>query len=257
MADRLRPAALLLLAALLLTGCLRRPPQAQAPAPPPVPPPPPPVAATVLFPAQDWHLTFDVLDRGAPQAADVTEELVREPGHLVATYNGTPYITWIFNAEGIWRQDPKGSVLLRYLPPQLTDGEAWKQTSGSDVVWFHLRRDPSPCGSLTDPEHCWRLTMLNRDEMTDFHFAGGLGAVRVNDENFKAPDQSYVKTLKTQRSGTLSATVRKSHLDRARPTGGIAAPVTSVDATEFEAALQALSAPAARADTDGHGQRNS
>jgi len=263
MAHRLRLVTSVLLSALLLTACsLKKPPPVAAPEPAPAPPPVPAVPATILYPDKDVRLTFDVLDRGAPRPTPITEQLLREPDRIVATYNGTPYVTWVTNANGIWRQDPKGPALLRYLPAQMRDGDAWKQVSGNSEVWFRLRQEAGPCGAVSQPEQCWVLAVVNRSEYTEFHFAGGLGPVRVSDENWATPADSFEKSITSQQPVTLAATDRKQLLDRAPVPTGAAAAVSATTAAEFEANLKAAQAQASatavaaavQADLDGDGK---
>lgn len=246
----IRPATLMLILAVLLAGCefkmprLLRFERAPAPAgettqPTEQPTPPPPVLADALFPAQDWRLTYAVTDLGQ-EPVQVVEELIRDESRLVATYNGSPYITWVFNDEGVWRSDPKGGgALLLYLPKNLLDGDAWKQTSGDADVWFRLKESREACPGwfwAGQPEQCWELTVLNRGERTRFAMVTGLGPTFAQAENWAAPAESFSKKATAHRAGQLSEEQRKQVLDSVKLPTTPPAPVIPVSSGEFETA---------------------
>lgn len=142
--------ALLLTATLITTGCVR---QTGAP-----PPPPPPVPATA--PATP-----------GPAAPDPAPSPARQPTPADLVQGAGP--GWLITPEGVWRHDPRGPALLRYLPP-LVGSAAWKQVSGDAEVWFSFQR------SYTCDYHpCWQLTVLNRLERTTYTMAPGHGILKA------------------------------------------------------------------------------
>ncbi|MFZ5816367.1 MAG: hypothetical protein ACOY93_13890 [Bacillota bacterium] len=243
-----------LLCAALLAGCSLPFWKAKEPEPPaPSPPPlelPAPDPFLVLLPQQDLHLLMEVQDHGA-QPVQIAEEWLREEAEqaLIATYAGVPYVRWEWNAEGLWRLDPRGGgVMLRYLPPTLTDGAVWKQQSGAETVWFHLARRAEPCplpgGESAD---CWNLTVLNRRELLTFTFARGIGPVAAVAENFANRSDSFTKKLIQKGPSQLSPEQRAGLLAQLKSPGRPAAPVQTATLEEFQAARAAVQGGAAPA----------
>ncbi|HYG58675.1 MAG TPA: hypothetical protein VD902_11515, partial [Symbiobacteriaceae bacterium] len=123
-----------------------------------------PEFAAGLFPPSDWQVSFAIRDHGTTADYTVVEELLRDGVRVVATQNGSPYVTWVLNQAGLWRLDPRGGgALLRYLPAELQDGMAWKQVSGGADVWFRLNR-ATECAGQAAGAKCWTVTVLNRGE---------------------------------------------------------------------------------------------
>jgi len=155
--------------------------------------------AAQLLPGDGAQHGFTLSD-----GAVVEEHYIRDGGRLIGSYNGEPYVTWFITDQGIFRRDPRGPGLLRYLPPEPEDGLAWKQRSGDADVWFNLQAVPqchSPLGPTYDA--CWQLTVLNRGEQTVYLFSPGpapenwigdmTGVLEVRGDNFGNPAESYVK----------------------------------------------------------------
>lgn len=163
---------------LVLMGCAKAPKPAPPPEPaPPVGPPPAPigVAAGSLFPAAAAQYLYRVIEGGADET--VTERLVRQEGRIDGFYDGTHYLTWHLNDEGVWREDPGGSkVLLRYLPPVLEEMQ-WQQRAGEQQVWFRLSYAPHRC--MARGSACWQLEVLREAQRTIFEFYEGTGPVQV------------------------------------------------------------------------------
>lgn len=252
------PTTLLLLALLMLSGCGGKwfgakkeaepePPEVVGllPAPEPVV-----VAAPVqaMLPDRDWQIRFQIADFGK-EPVPVLEELIRVENRLVATQAGNPYVTWVLNEEGLWRQDPRGGgALLRYLPPVLADPEAWKQSSGEQDVWFRLTPGAPFCDNLAVAqrqllaEECWTLTVVNRKEELTLIFAPGLGAVWAESKNHLNQSDSFVKRMDRDRPGGLSPEHREEALKKAPVPRGAPAPVVPVTLEQFaEAARLAAS----------------
>lgn len=198
-----------------------------------------PEPASALLPAADLQVTFGVRDYGAAKDDVVVEEIIRDGARFVATYNGSPYVTWVLNDTGLWRVDPRGGgALLRYLPPELEDGAAWKQVSGTAEVWFRLTRATGPCAGQGADAKCWTVTVLNRGEETAFTFAPGLGPVSVMSVDHVKQANSFTKTIRGQKPGALKEPDKSTALKNARPSQGALAPVVQVTAEEFEAATE-------------------
>jgi predicted small lipoprotein YifL len=241
-----RPAAVLLalVTVTTLTGCGKWLPwnksaatktPAQVEAPPPEGGP-----AAGMFPSQDQHLAFTVTDRGK-QPIGVEEDLVREGERLVAAQGGAaPYATWLLNADGVWRKDPKGTALLRYLPRTLRDTQAWKQSSDGVDVWFRIARAEKGCAlpAGVQAEQCWGLTVLNRGEKTEFLFASGLGPVSADSENWKTPASSFAKKVTAAQPGKLQSAARGKLIAEAPATTATPAPVIPVSDADFVKALE-------------------
>jgi hypothetical protein len=254
MARFARLLALFLILAVLLTGCSAKlprllrfdfskpepetPPPAATEAPPP-PPLPELVPAASLLPAADWRITFSVRDLGQPPV-EVEEDLLLDGGRLVGLYNGMPYVTWLLREDGLWRLDPKGGgALLRYLPPILQDGEAWRQRSGSAEVWFRLRRLEPECTGWPwpgQPEQCWELTVLNRGEKIVFTLVSGIGPVHVNAQNWETPRESFIKAITDHRASPLTEARRTEVLGHVKPLEAEPGAVIPVSPAEFDAA---------------------
>jgi hypothetical protein len=168
-------------------------------------------------------------------------------------------VTWFITKDGVWRQDPKGTALLRYLPPVLQDNQFWKQKSGADEVWFRLKRQ-TPCESFTGntvPE-CWDLTVLNRQERTTFRLTAGMGVLTVQSENYAKPAESYTKSQRFNPPNPAVPNKADLLKDGARLPDGALPPVTSVTSDEFDAAVKALLGGAVTAvdlDADGKPER--
>lgn len=214
------PLALLLLGALLLSACGSSP-VVKEPTPTEVLEPAQPAsepsgadpgsAPAVLSPAEVDPPAAALLPGNGAQhgfmlsdGTQIEEHYVRDGGRLIGSYNGEPYVTWFITDQGIFRRDPKGPGLLRYLPPEPEDGLAWKQRSGDTDVWFNLQAVPqcqSPLGPAYDT--CWQLTVLNRAEQTVYLFSPGpapedwlddsTGVLDVRADNFANPAESFVK----------------------------------------------------------------
>lgn len=236
---------LALVTAASLSGCGKWPPWKKSEPKAPVvvadPPPPDGGPAAGLFPTQDQQLSFMVTDRGK-QPIVVQEDLLRDGERLIAAQGGaTPYVTWLFNADGVWRKDPRGSTLLRYLPHTLRDVQAWKQSSDGADVWFRVARSakgcPLPAGAHA--EQCWGLTVLNRGERTEFLFATGLGPVSAEAENWTTPAASFTKQVSAIQPGKLQPAARSKQLTLAPPTTATPAPVVPVSDADFSKALAA------------------
>lgn len=198
------------------------------------------VAFQTLLPSRDWQVRFWVTDWGK-EPEPVQEQLIPDGARLVATYAGVPYVSWVVDDQGLWRQDPKGGgALLRYLPPVLTGEEGWKQTSGQEQVWFYLTPGAQFCAMLAGSQQqfaagdCWTLTVLNRGERMTLVFAPGLGPVHADVRNFKAPADSFTKRMDRDGPGALGAGDRAAALKGAKPATGEPAPVLPVTRAAFE-----------------------
>lgn len=214
------------------------PPAKQAPALPPADK----VPAAALFPSEDISLTFGIWDEGA-NPVDVTETLVRDGNRVAAAYNGRVYLTWHLLESGAWRRDPKGGgALLRYLPPVLKEGLAWKQKSGDAEVWFKLNRAAAPCLKYYEkpPEgDCWQLAVLNRGEWSGFRFSAGnpVGPNQASAVVWGEVANSFEKNLSSNwQNPPPTKAVREEILTRTEPspTGSLPA-VTEVSLAEFRA----------------------
>ncbi len=219
-----KPLALLVLGALLfLSACGSSPavneptrpadvPVEAEPGPTPLEAEPgTPAAPAVLSPAETDPPAVQLLPGDGAQhhffrsdLTSVEEHYIRDGARLIGASNGEPYVTWFITDQGIFRRDPKGPGLLRYLPPEPEDGLAWKQRGGDADVWFNLQAVPechSPLGPTYDA--CWQLTVLNRQEQTVYVFAPGpapegwigdmTGILDERVDHFADPAQSFVK----------------------------------------------------------------
>ncbi|HLN64697.1 MAG TPA: hypothetical protein VK464_24505 [Symbiobacteriaceae bacterium] len=212
---------------------LKRPPASEPVAAEPVAPAPAPTLARTLFPTEPRVAGYDLSD-----GTKSTEVLLPDQQRLVQTYNGVPYITWFFTADGVWRKDPRGDTVLRYLPRDLTDGLVWKHTVPTGSVWFRLTRlsGCQPAGQA--PAECWQVQVLNRGELTTFTFATGMGPVSAAAENYAKPADSFTKTLKSFGPVTVTPVQRTDLLGRGLSLEKLAgAPVEPAAAADFEAAL--------------------
>ena len=257
---RHRPALLLVLA-LLLTGC-SRPPAAQSPATtPPVTEAPAPtapaasgVSAELVLPRDNDAYIYNLSGNSL-----VDEAYVRDGERLIGSYEGKVYVTWFITPEGVYRQDPKGKVLLRYLPPILPEDEvAWKQSSGGEEVWFSLRPVGECAGhDQTRKSACWSLIMLNRGERVSYLLGQGQGIVQAESANFVKPADSYTKSVAS--AGQTPPPAREVFLrDGARRPEGALPPVTAVEPAAFDAEAKALpvkfGANVTKVDLDGDGK---
>jgi hypothetical protein len=242
--------ALAMAIAFLLAACSRPAPKAEeepstgekpaessgptAPAPDPKGPSGDPETLS-LMPAPDRTYVYVVSDEEKP----VTETYIRDGERLIGTYNGKVYVTWVVNGQGIWRQDPKGTALLRYLPPDLKPDLAWTQPSGDRTVWFRLRKSSCEPGNMDRAKVCWELTMLNGAERATFLFAQGEGIVYAASENLARPEASYVKRRSWEPPQEAPGPVAVP-TEPASPPSGAPAPVTEVSLAEFAATETAL-----------------
>jgi hypothetical protein len=219
------------------------------------------VAAATLFPARDWGLEFQVLDLEPGTTSQPREHLLRDGNRVVAVYDGRPYATWLIDETGVWRADPQNpGTLLRYLPPVLSEGATWTQESGGEIVWFQLTREPGgPClvggASSLPEEQCWTLTVLNRDELTVFNFAPGLGPTTARSESRTKPDRSFYKEITANEAAAgVTATQRSAWLRAAPGAAGARAPVAEARAEAFaEARDRVLGVTTVRGDLNGDG----
>ncbi len=260
-----RFAALLLTALVLLTGCSTgkqptetEPAKTEAPKteqPAPTVPEPEPVgdpASLALMPVPEQPAQYGLSD--GPQAS---EWYIRDGERLIGAYNGNPYVTWFILPQGIYRMDPKGTTLLRYLPRDLKDGLAWKQQSGDAEVWFSLHS--ATRSTPTGPDALqWELTVLNRGERTLFRFLPGGGITWVASENLAKPTESFTKQ---RLIGGQQPSVSKEQMLAAaatRPAGALPE-VTEVSPAEFDRALRAMQAAhgvtVTEIDLDGDGTK--
>jgi hypothetical protein len=247
---------------LMLSGCAKWLPGRKAPeASPPASEAEKPVAtvsAAALLPSKDQHLAFLVTDRGK-EPVTINEELIREGDRIVAVYGGVPYATWLLRDDGLWRQDPKGGgALLRYLPKELRDGDAWVQESAGASVWFRVTKARSACPTLPGdarPEQCWWLTVVNRGEQTELLFASGLGPIYAYDENWQDPSASFVKQAAEIGPGKLAGGARSQYIAKAPATTSQPAEAKAATAAEFQAELARLQPKESRPlDLNGDGQ---
>jgi len=260
-----RRIALMLATLILLAGCnagkseppKSDPPPATTPVEQPAPTQQEPEpegdpASLSLLPVPERPYMYGLTD-----GTNANEWYIREGERLVGAYNGKPYVTWFVLPQGIYRIDPKGKTLLRYLPRELKDGLAWKQQSGDAEVWFSLRSVDMETVTGTPASH-WELTVLNRGERTLFRFLPGEGITFVNAENLAKPADSFVKS---HVFGSQPVTVPKEEMLAAaatRPAGELP-PVTEVSAAEYEEALRSLLAQhgvtVTEIDLDGDGSK--
>ncbi|HWI62617.1 MAG TPA: hypothetical protein VNT75_12300 [Symbiobacteriaceae bacterium] len=270
---RIRGYILLTIAAIILSACTQG---AGAPAPaaearPGERPAGGGTPAASLFPAKDWSIRYAIWEgtTGAvilegpeamtPVSAD--EDLIRDGDRIVVTQNGKVYATWHINQDGVWRRDPKGGgALLRYLPPKLENGLAWKQQSGDAEVWFKLTYGRTGCRMSHNPIECWSLTVLNRGEQITFGFREGTGPEGARALNWNRLADSYQKHEVDHKAGSLTPEQRTAFLKQgeAAPSGPLPA-VTAVTPEEFDRVAGAArfaarpGAPVTRVDADGDG----
>lgn len=228
----------------LAAGCSRGapppPPVVNPPStPPPVveaPPSPPPVAgpaAEGFLPKPGQPYSYALSD-----GTSANEWFVRDGDRLIGAYNGKTYVTWFVRPDGVWRPDPKGQALLRYLPPVMQPGLAWKQQSGADEVWFRLAEKDS-CNRVGRGMPCWELTVLNRMERTVFRFTELYGIIYASSDNFTTRSDSYIKAAAEPAKG--DAPPREQMLkDGARLPAEPLPAVTEVTVVQFDQAEQAL-----------------
>lgn len=233
----------LIMTVILIMGCTRQAPSPVLPDPPPpsaVPEPAPPapsqpepgVSARSLFPEVDLRYQFYVDEAGGAQRP-VTEELLVEPGRAVAVYNGAPYAEWRFRHDGVWREDPETGVLLRYLPPELKSGMAWKQQNGGGTAWFYLERGQDKPFGFAGP--AWLLTKLEGGGRITFTFMPGYGVVSAGALSWRDPEAGFAKYLRTFPPEKLGEYPERSRAP-AFGTEGTPAPVEPVTVAEFEQA---------------------
>ncbi|MDF2628804.1 MAG: hypothetical protein K0R39_2635 [Symbiobacteriaceae bacterium] len=242
--------ALLLIATFALAaGCSKK-----APAPPLVPPAettapvdPPPADPSPAGPRAADYLPkpgspyFYHLNDGTTS----TEYFFSDGERLIGSYNGKAYLTWFSTEDGVWRPDPQGSALLRYLPPVLQHALAWKQKSGNDEVFF-LLEDKGLCRTDRDyyrPVPCWELSVLNRQEVTVLHFSPEIGVIYAQSVNYKVPSDSYIKRIGLVGEPVAAPPVREQMLkDGATLPSGPLPAVTSISPVDFHAAVKAMRA---------------
>lgn len=101
-------------------------------------------------------------------AQTVTGEWVRDGNRLIMVTAGWVAEQYLSGPEGLWAPDPANpAVLLRLLPPTLTDGVVWTQSSDGLLIWFRLQQPlPGTQG--------WRVTMLNRGLRYEYTFTPGV-----------------------------------------------------------------------------------
>lgn len=176
-----------------------------------------------------------------------TEYFFSDGDRLIGSYNGKAYVTWFATKEGVWRPDPQGPGLLRYLPPVLQDSMAWKQTSGDAEVFF-LLEDQGSCRTAVDynrPIPCWELNVLNRQALTVLHFAPEVGVIFAQSIDYKTPADSYIKRVALASPSVEAPPVREQMLKDAAPLPkGPLPAVTPISPADFQAALKAVRAKA-------------
>ena len=246
------------LIAFLLAACSRPAapppvvsPPAEAPPEPPKPVDAPSGAAGVtaagnLLPSDGTWLQYHLSDE-----TQSLEYYVRDGNRVLGSYNGKPYVTWFVTPEGVWRKDPQGPALLRYLPPELKDGLVWRQQSGSDYVWFRLR-ESGKCAV----RNCWELTVLNRMERTTLLFAQGQGVERARSDNMVNPAASYDKLQTQINQKPEAAPIRQALLaggDRL-PEGSLPKVAEASD-SDFAVAMKGQTTAITEIDLDGDGRK--
>jgi hypothetical protein len=227
-----------LVALLALTGCARflpgRAAKSDPPAAAPAPAPAPETAAADLFPTADAHVVYTLTDQDKAPVT-VEEDWVRDGDRLLMAAGGVTYAVWYIRSDGVWRADPKGGArLLRYLPPTLKSGLAWRQQVPGREVFFRLSE---AAGACQDAGPCWKLEVANAGEATTFMFAGGHGPVRAEAVNHSHPADSFVKAITKTGPAQLLVEHRKALLDKV---GALPETAPPVDAT-WDAVQKALS----------------
>ncbi|MGE5672524.1 MAG: hypothetical protein ACM3XM_01380 [Mycobacterium leprae] len=200
----------------------------------------PPAAreAAALLPATDTRLTFEIRDQGAAGSSPVQELLLRDGARAVAVANGQAYAVWEIRPDGVWRADPRNpGTLLRYLPPQLSDGVYWSQKSGDAVVWFRLSV-AAHCSQQAPT--CWEVVVLNRGERTTFRFAGDSGPISAQADNWAEPDDSFDKYLNQAVGPAQLAAAERERLMSRIGAAPPSAPVTGATAAQFEDVVFAM-----------------
>lgn len=254
-------AAWLLAAALALTACSQPAPAKDSPVTAPVTPngnyrPPTEPAApgtdrsADLLPASSLRVQYQIRERSARETAQVREILLREEDRLIAAAEGKVYAVWLIRPDGVWRKDPKGPALLRYLPARLEHGLTWKQTSGEAEVWFQLNREDT----------IWAVTVLNRGERTTIRFAAGQGPIGAAAENHAKPSASFAKLMESSNAYSPSPQEQRDLLAQA-PAGAQeklaevvpAAPAEFARAGRSQVLTGGHGLPVLEADLDGDG----
>lgn len=248
-----RAGLLLMMTAALVAGC-SRPPAGQEPAPtsPPAASEPAPSTGSTPAPGSTPPASGVAAETVLPGDGDtytylltgsqwIQEAYIRDGERLIGSYEGKIYVTWFITPEGVYRQDPKGKVLLRYLPPTLPDHEiAWKQNSDGDAVWFDLRPVGECAGyDETKKSACWSLTVLNRGERLTYLLGVGQGILKAESANLAKPADSYTKSLAAL--GETPPPPRDFFLQHgARRSEGALPTVTAVEPAAVAAEAQAL-----------------
>lgn len=210
----------------------------------------PPAAG--LLPREETPYSYHLSD-----GTSAEEFYVRDGGRLIGASNGKTHVTWFIAEQGVWRRDPKGPGLLRYFPPVLQDGTAWKQRSGDAEVWF-LLREKRQCqyGLGPDLDRCWELTVLNRLERLVYELAPGnalppdfigetRGINRVWADHLQKPGEGYTKQRRQAQS--VPAPPREQMLKEGDPwPAGPVPAVAEITPAEFAAAEKAMLARAGR-----------
>lgn len=234
---------ILLVIALILNGCGRQATPQPEPNVLPVPTPAPPTpaleqrsissdrpASSRVFPREEGLYRFNLKEGYTGRGRAIEEEWVTEPGRLVATQGGRPYVSWLWRADGVWRADPKNAeILLRYLPQDLVES-TWRQRSGDTWVYFRLR-------SEAYPNSAWVLTVLNRGERTEWRFGSGQ---LVSAEDPAHPDAAFIKEGDASPERPVPAERRTAILNAAPMPTGTPAAVEEIAPAQFVKALLAI-----------------
>lgn len=211
-------------------------------------------AAVRLLPQSGARLVFHSGD------GSVHESYLRDGDRLVAAVDGEVRATWFITPDGIWRRDPLGTELLRYLPPEPRDGMAWVQGDSDDPVWFLLQKR-SECGVLHNSHipTCWDLTVLNRLTRTVYRFAEHAGILLLETEDLR-DTELHQEELRQVQSSTEDWETLLPQADQL-PAGPLPE-VKKVSAVAFREAMAAAMTEAVRQsgrpyleiDLDGDGQ---